>query len=133
MVIKVDLKKAYNCIEWNFLDRALDAWGFSEGVRRLTGSYVSTVNYSFLFNGDIADNFTPGKGLRQGDPLSPFLFIICTEILTRLINSEKCCENVHGIKISKNAPAITHLMYADDTLLMCRANKAEAQTIRKVL
>lgn len=125
MAIKVDLKKAYDRIKWKFLDRALGTWGFSTDVRKLLASCVSTVNYSLLLNGGISVSFTPDKGIRQGDPLSLFLFILCFEFLTRLINREENSGKLHRIKVCKNAPAITHLMYANDILLTCRENLIE--------
>lgn len=122
MVIKVDLKKAYNWVEWKFLNRVLDVWEFSPEVCKLIGNCLSTVNYSLLLNGSISGNFTPGRGLKQCDPLSLFLFILCSEFLTRLIHREEFLDKIHGIKVCRNAPAIFHLMYADDILLMSRAN-----------
>lgn len=130
MVIKVDLKKAYDWVEWNILDCALGAWGFSLDVYKLIGSCVSTINYSLLLNGGISRTFTPGRGLRQGDHLSSYLFILCSEFLTRLINREESLDSIHGIKVYKNAPTISHLMYADDLLLMSRASRVEAQSFK---
>lgn len=59
MLLKGDMKKAYDRLEWGFLSKVLDAWGFSEGVQRLIHSCVSTVQYSLLLNGGIAGSFTP--------------------------------------------------------------------------
>lgn len=119
MMVKVDLKKAYDHIERNFLDRAQAAWGFSEDAPRFTYSCVSTVEFSVLINRGISETFTPRRGLRQGDPLSLYLFIICAEFLTRMLGVQEEKGAIHGIKVSKNAPAITHLLYVDDLLIMC--------------
>lgn len=133
MCIKIDLKKVYDRLEWKFIDRALGGWGFSLEVRKLITSCISTVQFSFLINGGISETFVPGQRLRQRDPLSPYLFILCTEYLTRIFNREEAQNNLHGIKISRGALALSHLMYADDLLLMSKANKREAQTINKCL
>lgn len=93
--------------------------------RELIFSCVNSVHYSILFNGSLCGSFTPERGLLQGDPLSPLLFIICFEFLSRLIyNKEE--GKIHGIKVSQNAHPISHLMYADDLLIMCCANPSEA-------
>lgn len=89
MVVKVDLVKAYDRIEWHFLDWALAAWGFSEDVRKLIHSYVSTVEFSVLINGGVSETFTPQRGLHQGDALSPYLFIIYVEFLTRMLGVQE--------------------------------------------
>nr|XP_048336936.1 uncharacterized protein LOC125424177 [Ziziphus jujuba var. spinosa] len=98
MMIKVDLKKAYDIVEWQFLDRALVTWGFS-------------------------------KGFEARSPLSPLLFILCSEFLTRTLTREEGKGTIHGTKISKNAPTVSHLMYVDDLLVMCRAKPIEAKMV----
>lgn len=84
-----------------------------------------------LVNGNISNSFKPNRGLIQGDPLSPLLFILMAEVLTRLINKEELACSIHGIKVSQNAPGISHLMYADDLLMLCRANANEATNMMK--
>lgn len=101
-------------------------WGFSESFRRLIAGCVKSVSYSLLINGNIKGNIFPNRGLRQGDPISLFLFILCSEFLSKLLNKEKTNGCLHSIKIDRGAPAINHLMYADDLLVMCRANEGDA-------
>lgn len=88
------------------------------------------VQYSILLIGSIAGSFTPSRGLRQGDPLSPYLFILCTEFLSRMLMEEEEKGGINGIKVSRRAPTISHLLYADDILVMCRANKKEASVVK---
>lgn len=85
MLLKIDLCKAYNSLEWDFLYLSLKAWGFSEKFQKLIMSCVSLVHYSLLLNGSINNNFKPSCGLCQGDLLSPFLFIICTEFFSSMM------------------------------------------------
>lgn len=123
MLMKLDLKKAYDRLEWSFLRMVLCAWGFDESFHDMIYNCVNSVEFSLLLNGNIAGDFRPKKGLRQRNPLSPLLFIICAEVLSRLIAQEEQKGNIHGIKIFTYAPAISHLMYADDLLIMGQANK----------
>lgn len=71
--------------------------------------------------------------MRQGDPLSPFLFILGAEVLSRLILRQERNRSIHGIKISRSAPPISHLLFADDFILFSRANKDEAETLKECL
>lgn len=89
MMLKMDMKKAYDRMEWCFVRIALGAWGFSEKVQKLIGSCISSVQYSLLLNGGVASSFTPSRGLKQGDHLSPFLFILCSKFLSRIISRKE--------------------------------------------
>ncbi|KAH7515208.1 hypothetical protein FEM48_Zijuj10G0002700 [Ziziphus jujuba var. spinosa] len=130
MIIKIDLKKAYDRLEWSFIDKALEVWGFSMDFWWMIRSCVSSVNFSLLLNGTICGSFKPERGIHEGDPLSPSLFILCFEFLTRILAKEEEQGWLHGIKVAHNAPAISHLMYADDLLIMC---PAEAKIIKNCL
>ena len=133
MFIKIDLSKAYDRLEWPFLELVLHEWGFSDQVRRLIMSCVSTVRYNLLLNGSLCKDFTSTRGVRQGDLLSPYLFILCAEILSRLLVKEEAINNIQGIKVSREAPAISHLLYADDIIIACRANESNAKVVQRTL
>jgi hypothetical protein len=77
--------------------------------------------------------FTPSRGLRQGDHLSPFLFILGTEVLSRLFHHQEFIGLLKGIKISKDCPTITHLLFADDLIIFAKATSSEAATIKSCL
>lgn len=77
--------------------------------------------------------FKPGRGLCQGDPLSPFLFVLVTEVLSRIIKREEQRNKIHGIKISRSAPPITNLLFVDDVILFCRANSGDARAVHHCL
>ena len=91
MAIKVDLEKAYDLLEWNFIHKVLQAYHFPSKLITLIMSCVSLTIISILFNGSMMDSFKPSRGIRQGDPLFPYLFILCMEYLGSLINKE-CIE-----------------------------------------
>lgn len=79
-----------------------------------------------LINGNMAGEFNPTRGLRQGDPLSPYLFILCMDILSRLLETKK---EVKDLKLSRGAIAIHHLMYVDDLILVGRASLENASAM----
>lgn len=98
MSVKTDMSKAYDRIRWSFLKEVLQCIGFHDVLTGWIMECVSSVSYSFLVNGGPQGHVTPSRGLRQGDPLSPYLFILCTEVLTGLCN--KALENgtLPGVK-----------------------------------
>jgi hypothetical protein len=73
---------------------------------------VSSVNYSTLVNFEKVGPIYPGRGLKQGDPLSPYLFILVTEGLTSLIHKAVASGDIHGVEICKGAPTVSHLLFA---------------------
>jgi hypothetical protein len=91
------------------------------------------VNFSILINGRPSQNFYPKRGLRQGDPLSLYLFIICANVFSGLITQAQQGKRIHGIKIAHGAPKVSHLLFADDSLLFCRANNQEATEVKNII
>lgn len=75
----------------------------------------------------------PSRGLRQGDPLSPYLFIICVEGLSALLRKYELNKWVHGIKVCRKAPMVTHMLFADDSYLFCKADSSEAMKMVELL
>lgn len=94
---------------------------------------VTTVSYEFCFNGSSIGPIVPMRGLRQGDPLSPYLFLICVEGLSRSLNNAAAAGIIHGAQISQSAPIITHILFADDSFLFFKANISETLAIRSLL
>ena len=92
MAIKVDLEKAYDKIEWSFITEVLINANFPHNLVNLIMCCVSFVSISILFNGGSVKPIFPSRGIRKGDPLSPYLFILCMEVLGHLIE-DKCNEN----------------------------------------
>lgn len=85
MVMKLDMSKAYGRVEWGFLEGMMLKLGFELGFVTLIMHCLASVSYSILYNGFPSARFKPSRGLRQGGPISPFLFLICAESLTALL------------------------------------------------
>ena len=86
-----------------------------------------------LINGQPHEHITPTRGLRQGDPLSPYFFLMCTKGLDGLINKAAIDGSIRGVSLCHNGPKLTHLLFANDSLIFCRAKEEECQTLLEVL
>jgi len=95
--------------------------GFPDFWVDLTMMCVSYVSFSVLLNGQPQQKFYPNRGLRQGDPLSPYLFIICAEVFSTLINRVASSSAIHRLKVAHHVPSISHLFFADDSMVFTRA------------
>ncbi|XP_057425948.1 uncharacterized protein LOC130719340 [Lotus japonicus] len=95
--IKLDLNKAFDRIEWEFLRRALLAFGFEEAWVQLIMKLVRGVSYRFKLNGVIGEKLIPQRGIRQGDPLSPYLFIICMDVLSHMLSNNQTSGTLQGL------------------------------------
>lgn len=122
MAIKTDMSKAYDRVEWNLLEVLLEKMRFDRVWIRWIMACVSTVSFSVLLNGNSHGYIKPERGIRQVDPLSPFL-----------LNSSEAAVRLNGIKLSATCPSIHHLLFADDSLLLCKANTTEASEIMECL
>ena len=116
VVFKIDFEKAYDYVEWGFLDFVLQKKGFGELWRKWIRGCLSTVSFSVFINGRPRGKFPGSRGLRQGDPLSPFLFTLIVDVLGRMIDKAKVCNELHGFTVWRDKVDITHLQFADDTL-----------------
>uniref|UniRef100_A0A2N9IIB3 Reverse transcriptase domain-containing protein n=1 Tax=Fagus sylvatica TaxID=28930 RepID=A0A2N9IIB3_FAGSY len=113
----------------SFLLNILRLHGFNTKWINWVNQCISTPSFSILLNGSPFGHFKSTRGLRQGDPLSPFLFIIGADILSRLLQKAESLGNLHGIKISPNCTPISHLQFADDLLIFSKANSSYASII----
>ena len=127
MALKLDMSKAYDRVEWAFLERVMYQLGLEERLIKIIMSCVQSVSYSVLLNGQPVGNIIPGRGLRQGDPLSPYLFLLCAMGLQCLIQKAEASGDIKGVAICRHGPRISHLFFADDNVLFCRATEGECQ------
>ncbi|KAL5553218.1 hypothetical protein UlMin_040619 [Ulmus minor] len=133
VAMKIDLQKAYDRLNWKFLFAVLKAFGFHDRWIGWVRSCVSSVSMNLLLNGSVFGSFRPKRGLRQGDPLSPYLFILCIDMLSRLISHKVDRGLIHGLKVSQGALAIHHLLFADDIFLLGKASTWECSQFKKCL
>jgi hypothetical protein len=131
--IKLDMSKAYDRVEWSFIEKMLRKLGFAEQWIKLVMVCISSVKYQVRINGELTDVITPERGLRQGDPLSPYLFLICAEGFSALLNGAEVVGELEGIQICNEAPRFNHLLFAADSLVLIKANKESAKSLQKVL
>ncbi|KAI3824227.1 hypothetical protein L1987_05677 [Smallanthus sonchifolius] len=115
--LKIDFEKAYDNINWKFVVDILDQMGFRPRWCNWITGILSSARASVLVNGSPTFEFKCGKGMRQGDPLSPFLFVIVMEALSRMF--DKACEIgiLEGIRLPNDGPRVSHLFYADDAII----------------
>ncbi|KAL0359790.1 UNVERIFIED_CONTAM: putative mitochondrial protein [Sesamum angustifolium] len=133
MALKLDVSKAYDKVEWTFLEQVLFKLGFPPRFIRLVMLCVSSVSYSFMLGGRQFGTFIPERGLRQGDPLSPYLFLLCTEAFSSILQRAEADGRIRGVSICRGAPHISHLLFADDTLIFCQASLEGSRAIKEVL
>jgi hypothetical protein len=131
--VKLDMHKAYDRVEWSFLDRMLIRLGFDRGFVDLLMACVNSVKYRVRYNDQETEEFIPTRGLRQGDPLSPYLFLICAEGLSSALAHREEVRDIEGVRVCRNAPSVSHLLFADDSLILMKANMINATSLRHVL
>ena len=94
---------------------------------------VTTVSYSVLINGEPKGRIVPTKGLRQGDPISPYLFLLCAKGLSAMLKRDEVGKNLRGISVCKRAPRVSHLLFMDDCIVFCKASMEEGLKVAKIL
>ncbi|KAA3454404.1 reverse transcriptase [Gossypium australe] len=133
MAIKLDMSKAYDRVEWDFVKQMMKQMGFALRWIELIMKCITTASYAVIINGNRGRNFQPTRGLRQGDPLSPFLFLICSEGLSALMRSTMRNGLVKGAKACQRGPEISHLLFADDCILFGEATEKGAKVVNDIL
>jgi hypothetical protein len=133
MALKLDMSKAYNRVEWSFLETVMRRLGFAERWIYLSMTCIQTVSYSILINGKPHGKIKPTWGLRQGDPLSPYFFLLCAEGLSTIIERTRREGLITALPVTRGGTRLSHLFFADDSLLFCKATTVEWARIRAAL
>ena len=133
MLIKLDMKNAFDHVKLSFLYQVLRYFGFSAEFVCLIKACTDRPWISPLVNGRPADFFQASRGLRQGCPLSPFLYILMAEVLSRKLSAEMVVGSLPGIKIARGVDPINHALFVDDSLLLGGASLIIARDFKVIL
>lgn len=133
MAVKTDMSKTYDHLEWDFIEEVMIHLGFHSVWIGWIMQCVKTVSYSFLINETTQVWVQPQRGIRKGDPLSPYIFILCSEVLSGLCRKTQEEKKLQGIRVATNSPRVNHLLFADDTLFFCKTNKRSITTLQKIM
>jgi len=133
LCLKVDFEKAYDSVRWEFLYDMLQRMGFhSKWILWIRGC-MESASVSVLVNGSPTEEFTPSRGLRQGDPLAPFLFLVVAEGLAGLVREAVKANLLTGLKVGRKEIVMSLLQFADDTLFFCEDSFTNVVTLKAIL
>ncbi|XP_016694234.1 uncharacterized protein [Gossypium hirsutum] len=132
MAVKLDMSKAYDRVEWIFIKKLMSRMGFAQSWIDNIMKCLTTVSYKVVINGTVGMKFYPERGLRQGDPFSPFIFLICGG-LSSLMRTAVEEGFLKGVKVSRRGPQISHLLFADDCILFGEATCRGATSFKAIL
>ncbi|KAI4355948.1 hypothetical protein L6164_000004 [Bauhinia variegata] len=118
MAIKVDLEKAYDKLNWRFIYNVMLEMGIPENLHKIIMERVTTSTMNLLRKDSKSEMFQLGRGIRLGDPFSPYLFVICMDKLSHNISEKVDDVKWHLMRASRRGPKISHLMFTDDLLLI---------------
>ena len=134
VALKSDMEKAYDRLEWDYIQKCLQLHGFHPTWIKWVMECISSVSYSLLINGEPSGLIKPSRGIRQGDPLSPYIFLLCMEALTNSLSiASRNPKGGIGIKICLRSERLPCLMFADDCLLFCKAETAACWHLKNIL
>lgn len=123
--MELDMSKGYDCVEWVYLEKIMAKMGFSQRWIGLISACICTVTYLVLLNGQPHGLITPTRGLHQGDPLSPYLFLPMIEGLHALFKKAQEGGEIKGVSLCHAGPRVSHVLCANDNLVFCRATILE--------
>lgn len=130
MALKLDMSKAYERVEWDYLKTTLRKKGFSDKWVKWIMKCIYSVTYQILINGSPMDKIEQKRGIRQGDPLSPMLFLICMEGFSSKLRKIEFNNKIEGIRIRRTSPMITHLLFADNCYIFTKIRNRDEENIK---
>ncbi|XP_062028531.1 uncharacterized protein LOC133744441 [Rosa rugosa] len=133
VAIKLDITKAFYTLSWDFLVRVLEAFGFNPIFVNWVRALLSSAKLSLLVNGRSVGYFSCGRGVRQGDPLSPLLFCLAEEVLSRGLSMLLNSGRFHPISSPRGVLAPSHVLFADDVIVFCRGDQRSLHVVMSFL
>lgn len=133
MAIKLDLDKAFHRVRWCFLKSEMEKMGFCNTWIGWIMDCITSVEYNVVANGSQIASISPSRGLRHGDPLSPYLFLIVANGLSSMISEAISRKTLSGLRIRNRGPNLSHRLVADDSLIFLEATVSNCHVIMEVL
>eukprot|EP00253_Pinus_taeda_P029948 PITA_29948 len=133
IIMQLDIVKAYEKNSWSYIRAILKSYGFDYNWIKWVMALVTIASYSILLNGSPSKTFKPSRGLRQGDPLSPFIFILIIEGLRRAIRAAKEEGRIQGLRLTQGGDMVTHQQFIDETMLQDTSTVKEAKAFKQIL
>ena len=131
--LKLDMSKAYDRVEWCFLERVMEKMGFCVEWISKVMACISSVSFTFKVNGVVDGLLVPSRGLRQGDLISPYLFLLCADAFSTLLSKAAHEKRIPGARICRGAPLVSHLFFADDSILFTKASVQECSVVADII
>lgn len=131
--IKLDMAKAYDCVEWRYLEGMMTKLGMHTTFIQRVMRCVSSVSFSVRVNGVLSNRFRPTRGIRQGDPISPYLFLLCAEGFSSLLKARGPVNLSRGVRASVHSPWVSHLLFADDCIIFSEASRRGAERLKEII
>ncbi|KAJ4769074.1 RNA-directed DNA polymerase (reverse transcriptase)-related family protein [Rhynchospora pubera] len=132
-LLKADITKAFDKLSWSFLEQTCHHVNMPRKITRMMLSAYQRAKVTILINGTGDGYITPTHGLRQGCPMSPYAFILVMEMLSRCFKKAMLMGQIKGVKLAATAPTLTHIIYADDLVVLGDTNVGELQAIKQIL
>ena len=131
--LKIDMKNAYDRVSWNFLRAVLIAMNFNQQWINWLMKCVTSVQYTLFVNGSRSKSFKPCKVLRQGDPLSPYLFLMCANVLSLSLQKAEHDKLINGVKVGRSGCTFTHMLFANDSLFFFKKDNKSVANLKRIL
>jgi hypothetical protein len=127
------MMKAYDRVEWGYLRDCFGKLGFSPSWILAVMRCITHVRYAVRVNEELTSPVIPTRGIRQGDPISPYLFLLCAEGLSSLLFNKENMGVLQGVRNGREGPPISHLLFADDSIFFARSDARSIKALKKTL